>query len=178
MQFKEKLNAMVQRWKALGPIVQTALCAALGVMIALSLVFLTHRYRERNDPWKIEPPAYALQDHRGKRRVFTTLSPAELSNALEKLNRHDLIKWMRARPPKWIAIGGKIDRTEVMADDARYAPQVKIILEQYSGNTVLFFPLAADFRIPKDKGSTIEAVCRIYAFGSHALYLADCEVTH
>src|ERR1700760_2780774 len=108
--------AVPLRWKPLGPVYRALSCLALGILLGLAPLFFAYQYRTRNDPWKFDPPAYALRDHDGKPRIFTTQSPAELSKSFRGLSHHELIKWMRSRPSKWIAIGGKVDRVEVLPE--------------------------------------------------------------
>jgi hypothetical protein len=110
--------------------------------------------------------------YNGKHRIFTNLTPAQLTNTLERLSPQGVKPWLRSRPAKWIAIGGKIESVS-LTNYVKY-PDISVVLEQSKGNTELFFPLAADTRLPKTRGAKVEAVCHIYGFESDTLMLDDC----
>jgi hypothetical protein len=156
------------------------LCLALGIACATLLrsylLQLNDHIRQLNDPWKANAPAYARQGYSngydGKQRVFTNLTPAQLTNALERLSPQGVKSWLHSQPAKWIAIGGKIERVST-TNDVKY-PVIRVVLEQSKGNTELFFPLAADMRLPRARGAKVEAVCHIYGLESSTLVLDDC----
>jgi hypothetical protein len=158
------------------------LAVVLGIACATLIRSCLHQFndyiRQLNDPWKASVPAYVQQGdnaYHAKHRIFTDLTPAQLTSTLERLSPQGVKHWLRSQPAKWIAIGGKIWLVN-QTSDVRY-PIVRAVLEQSKGNTELFFPLAAYTRLPKAQGAKIEAACHIYGFESRTLILDDCWQT-
>jgi hypothetical protein len=167
------LSVTIKKLRFVGSVL---LCLALGIACAMLLrsylLQLNDRIWQLNDPWKANAPAYARQGYSGKQRVFTKLTPAQLTNTLERLSPQGVKRWLRTQPARWIAIGGKIERVS-LTNDVKY-PDIRVVLEQSKGNTELFFPLAADIRLPSAREAKVEAVCHIYGLESSTLILDDC----
>jgi len=155
------------------------LSVAMGIACATVLRSYLHQLNvyiwQLNDPWKANAPAYTRQSYNGKQRVFTNLTPAQLTNTLERLSPQGVKRWLRSQPAKWIAIGGRIAQVSLI-HDVRHT-SVRVDLEQVKGATVLFFDWVPDMRLPKARGAKVEAVCHIYGFEHKTLWLDYCWQT-
>jgi hypothetical protein len=165
--FWSNISALIKTYRSI------PLLLLLPLLLAIGLELFGNYLDTMNDPKGFVPSKLDMQDAKGQRRTFSSLTFNQMREIVDKNTDIGARRLLQAESSKWTPIQGLIDS----AVSDQYDDRVEVILEKHKGLVYLDFPLKDEQALAAfPKGANIRAICKLLSISFNEFHFNECEL--